>query len=104
MSAEGLEAIARSLAAPSQPSRGDAYDGIWPEHAAIVEAFLVCVSQWRVVPVVTTAGSALVYTGLDYAGCRAGLDAAGIAVTPDLWAGLAVMETEAAATLNGRRG
>lgn len=44
----------------------------------------------------------LVYLGLDYAGARAGLDAAGIDITPDLWAGLQTMEVAAIEELNQR--
>lgn len=40
-------------------------------------------------------------TGLDYAGVRVGLDAAGIEVTPDLWADLRAVEIGAMAELNG---
>lgn len=39
----------------------------------------------------------LITTGLDYAGARAGLEMAGIEVTPDLWADLQVIEAGALA-------
>jgi len=39
-------------------------------------------------------------TGLDYAGARAGLDLAGIAVTPALWADLQSIEHGAIAAMN----
>ncbi len=39
-------------------------------------------------------------TGLDYAGARAGLDLAGIAVTPALWADLQIIEHGAIAAMN----
>ncbi len=38
--------------------------------------------------------------GLDYAGVKCGLDAAGIALTPELFFGLRIMEDEARAVLN----
>lgn len=43
----------------------------------------------------------LVFLGLDYAGARIGIEAAGIAITPELWAGLRIMERAAARALNG---
>ncbi|MEJ0012788.1 MAG: DUF1799 domain-containing protein [Bauldia sp.] len=71
---------------------------LWPEHEAAVRAFMaVCGSQWRAA--ISPTGR-IVYLGLDYAGARAGLDAAGIDVTPELWADLQTMEHAAAAALN----
>jgi hypothetical protein len=69
---------------------------VWEENAAIVEAFLAASTQWRVAG---TFGG-LVFLGLDYAGARAGIEAAGIEITPELWAGLRVMEQAACAALN----
>lgn len=43
-----------------------------------------------------------VYVGLDHAGARAGLDLAGISVTPDQWAALRVIASGAASKLNDR--
>jgi hypothetical protein len=42
-------------------------------------------------------------TGLDYAGARAGLDLAGIAMTPTLWADLRQIEHGAVAAMNEAR-
>lgn len=83
--------VAATLARPEE------YAGVWPENWPIVKAFFAVATQWRV-----AGGMGLVVLGLDYAGVRAGLDAAGIAVTPDLWAGLRIMEAEACAALNER--
>jgi hypothetical protein len=74
-------------------------DGLWPENAAVAEAFLSVATQWRTAP----AGPGWVAIGLDYAAVRIGLRAAGIAVTPALWSGLRVMEDAAREALNGRR-
>jgi hypothetical protein len=75
---------------------------IWPVNLPIVEAFLVVASQWRVIPIGggMTAGR-LLFLGLDYAGARAGIEAAGLCITPELWAGVRIMEAEARSTLNG---
>lgn len=72
---------------------------IWPELALAVEAFLAVSTQWRVV-----AGMAgLIVTGFDYVGVRFGLRAAGIRITPELWADLQVMEIAARDALMGER-
>jgi Phage related hypothetical protein (DUF1799) len=71
-------------------------DGIWPDNVEIVEAFLAAASQWRAVG--TNVG--LIFLGLDYAAARVGIELAGIAVTPELWAGVRLMEAEARYTLN----
>jgi hypothetical protein len=73
--------------------------GLWPENAAVAEAFLSVATQWRTAP----AGPGWVAIGLDYAAVRVGLRAAGLKVTPALWSGLRVMEDAAREALNGRR-
>ncbi|ODR93682.1 hypothetical protein AUC70_11705 [Methyloceanibacter stevinii] len=61
---------------------------------------MVVASQWRAV-----AGyGGLLFVGLDYQGVCAGLDAAGIELTPDLFAALQVMEGAAVEALNARKG
>jgi hypothetical protein len=71
--------------------------GVWPENRQAVEAFLACQTQWRVL-----AGfKQVLFIGLDYAGARAALDALAIAITPDLWRDLQIMEAAAAHALNG---
>ena len=75
--------------------------GIWPQNWPIVTAFTTASSQWRVVGLGEVG---LHWIGLDYAGVRAGLDLAGIALTPDEWTGLRVMERAAAEALNGVKG
>ena len=63
-----------------------------------MNAFCAIFSQWRIVAL---ASGRMFYSGLDYAGTRAGLEEAGIAVTPQLWAGIRIMEIEAKRVLNG---
>lgn len=82
-------------------SESGSFAGVWPEHTAIVTAFAVVCTQWRIIAM--GGGfepSRLVCLGLDYTAARAGLDAAGIAVTPALWRGLRIMEDEATRARN----
>ncbi|OJU02874.1 MAG: hypothetical protein BGN87_06215 [Rhizobiales bacterium 65-79] len=64
-------------------------------------AFCAVGSQWRTT--IVGAGGVLVtrVVGLDYAGMRVALDALGTVVTPDLFAGIQVMEGAARDALNG---
>lgn len=68
---------------------------------AAVRAFLAVSSQWRVA---AGGGGGIAVIGLDYTAVRCGLSAAGIRVTPEIWAGLQVMEAEAVREMNGRGG
>lgn len=73
---------------------------VWPENAAVVDAFLTIASQWR------TAGGGMgpiVYLGLDYTAAIAGITAAGIGLTPETWSGVRVMEGAAREALNEKR-
>jgi hypothetical protein len=78
----------------------DEHQGIWSDNAAAVDAFLAVDTQWRMIPVFTNKGVFMCAAGLDYAGVRAGLAAAGIALTPEQWNDLRVIEGEAVAALN----
>lgn len=75
--------------------------GVWNINVAAVTAFLSIDSQFRVTARGT--GSVLV-TGLDYTGVQAGLALAGIAVTPQVWGDIQLIETGAVAELNRGRG
>lgn len=66
----------------------------------MVEAFLAVSSQWRTGLVAFAGAVQTIWIGLDYAGARAGLEAAGIEVTPELWHGLRIMEAAAAGARN----
>lgn len=77
-------------------------DGLWPEHVEILEAFLLCETQWRVATVSAGLASRIVCIGLDYVACRVALEFAGIAVTPALWSGLREFESAALAELNAK--
>lgn len=57
-----------------------------------LNAFLAVSTQWRV----TGPGDGtLRRTGLDYQGVRAGLEMAGVAMTPALWSDLQLIEAGA---------
>lgn len=97
-----------NLEAALKTGRIEEYSGLWPEHVAIVEAFLSVASQWRVAPLSSGASSIaggftnsrLIFVGLDYSAVKIALDAEGIAITRELWAGLRTMEFAAIAALN----
>lgn len=98
MDEKSLAALRDMLDAPGTHGDGDT---VWAENWPTVEAFLAVSSQWRVVAIGGGMAPAMpVYIGLDYAAARVGLDAAGIAVTPELWTGLRVMEAAACSALN----
>jgi hypothetical protein len=75
----------------------DEGDGLWPDHLPALDAFLAIAGQWRLAP----SGR---FLGLDYTAVRAGLDLAGIEVTPDLWSDVQIIEAGALAGLNGKDG
>ncbi|WP_189381047.1 DUF1799 domain-containing protein [Gemmobacter nanjingensis] len=73
--------------------------GLWAENLPALEAFFAVSNQWRVSPVF---GGPPLWLGLDYAACRAAWDSAGIAITPELWAGFQTVEAAAKDALNSR--
>jgi hypothetical protein len=72
---------------------------VWPENWDTVAAFVAISTQWRALAMPT---GHIRYMGLDYTGARAGLDAAGVEVTPELWTGIRIMEDAGRAAANGR--
>lgn len=74
---------------------------MWPQNMPIVEAFLSVTSQLIAIGL---AHGGLLWRGFDYAGVKAGLDAAGLSLLPHQWTGLRVMESAATSALNGYRG
>lgn len=88
----GLELPAEALALPD-------HVGVWPENAAIVEAFLLMSSQWRMRPGQDGVPRLI---GLDYAGARAGLEMLGTEITTELWQGVMIVEAGAKAAWNER--
>jgi hypothetical protein len=108
--ANNLSDVTNKRAALSPPAIDGDDEGVWPENWETVQAFLAVSLQWRVVSrggggFAGMGGGVIapmvpMFVGLDYAGVRAGLDAEGITVTPELWRGLRVMEAAACAVLN----
>jgi hypothetical protein len=75
----------------------DDHDGVWPENLPALTAFMRIKTQW----VVTGVGMAgLLTIGLNYASAKAGLELAGIDVTPELWDDILVIEAGALPALN----
>ena len=72
-------------------------DGIWEEHVAALEGFLAICTQWRYL---ARADGAVLRTGLDYTAARACFDLRGIAMTPDLWMDIQIIEIAAIAASN----
>lgn len=54
-----------------------------------LRAFLCIASQWRVV---SPGDGTIRRTGLDYQGAKAGLDLAEVAMNPELWADVQIIE------------
>lgn len=101
LDAQSLAELREAIAAGGTIAEDDEFSRIWPDNVATVEAFLAVATQWRVV----ACGGGLaptvpIYIALDYCAVRTGLDAENIVVTPELWRGLRVMESAAAAALN----
>lgn len=78
-------------------------EALWEEHLPAWEAWCAVSGQWRCVPLSGMAGARVVWVGLDYAAAKAGLDLAGIAVTPELWADVRAIEEGANEGLNRGR-
>lgn len=72
---------------------------VWADNWDIVNAFAAVLTQWRVTPIGMTS---VHYIGLDYAAAKAGLELAGVKLTPALWTGIQTMEREALSCLNRR--
>jgi len=97
LGAEAVEVIRQAVSGGA-----DAGTGVWPQHVAIVTAFLAAASQWRTTLAPAGDGLKVLWLGLDYAGARAGIEAAGLALDPDIWTGIRIMEAAARDALNER--
>lgn len=100
MDPQSLANLRAAMQPDDDASDADVFE-VWSDHWDIVLAFLAVATQWRVVGL--GGGfepSRIRFVGLDYAAVRVALDAEAIAVTPELWRGLRVMEDAACAALN----
>lgn len=75
---------------------------MWSIHVPVVEAFLAISSQWRTGLAAFEGAVQTIWIGFDYAGVRAGLELAGVELTPALWLKLRIMEAAAVKALNER--
>lgn len=75
----------------------DAAQGVWPEHAEAVNAWLAVSTQLRLV----AYQSGIRALGLDYVAAQAGFALAGLQVTPPLWDKIRLIEIGARNALNG---
>ena len=110
MDSDSIAALRETIAGSETSAQDDEFERVWPDNVATVEAFLCVSTQWRIVA--CNAGGAIgpaggvigptvpIYIALDYTAVRAGLDAENVRITPELWRGLRVMESAAAAALN----
>lgn len=86
------------MIAELEASLGSAHFEVWRQNWTVVCAFLATSTQWRMVPL---ADGKVYWQGLDYGSATAVLQGSGYALTPELWAGLRVMEGAAKDCLNG---
>lgn len=73
--------------------------GLWAEHLGPARAFLAVDTQWRV----ASGGFGMAVIGLDYTAVRIGLRAQAIALDPDGWAALRLIEAGAIEAMNEDR-
>lgn len=94
---ERIEAEAAFFGLTLPPPEEEPAVEVWTEVEAAVRAFLAVSGQWR-----AAAGGmgGVIWVGLDYTAARAGLDLAGITVTPEDWARVRLIEAGARAELN----
>lgn len=76
---------------------------LWEEHLAAWEAWSAIATQWRVVAISNMEMGRVVWMGLDYGAAKAGLDLAGMNVTPATWAEVRCIEEGATLELNHER-
>ena len=75
---------------------------LWVEHLPAWQAWCAISGQWRTAELSTSEEARVVWLGLDYTAARAGLDLAGITMTPDVWDDVRAIETAAIEEMNRR--
>ena len=73
----------------------DYEEGVWEIHARALHAFLAVDGQWRV-----ASGEKSLWLGLDYTAVKAGLELAGLSLTPAEWSDVQMIERGALEALN----
>lgn len=70
---------------------------VWAAHETALRAWLAVSGQWRT----SAPGQGrIVWLGLDYTAARAGLDLAGLTLTPEIWVQVQAIEAAAREELN----
>ena len=75
---------------------------IWEDHIPAWNAWCAIGGQMRGLSISTLAGAYVEWLGLDYGAAKAGLDLAGIEVSPKIWNEVRVIEGAAIEELNRR--
>ncbi len=75
---------------------------IWEDHIPAWLAWCAVSGQMRTEALCTIETAKIVWLGLDYAAARAGLDLAGIEISPQLWDDVRAIEAGAIEELNRR--
>ena len=88
------------IALPTPEEPGEV--AIWDAHLPAWKAWCAVSGQMRTQALSTMDGARIVWLGLDYAGARAGLDLAGIGVSPEIWDEVRTIEGAAIEELNRR--
>ena len=76
------------------------FEGIWSENEAAYNAFLHVSGQWRAAP---RGMGGIYWIGLDYTAAKHGFDLAGLAISPETWMDLRLIEHGAREELNRER-
>ena len=98
----GLDEAALAQLRARLATQPDAEDGVWHEHAVAVGLFASVSTQWRTCTFGGgMAGARVLWIGLDYAALKMIADMEDVALVPELFEQLRIMEAAAAALLNG---
>ena len=97
----GLDEASIARLAADLNDDADDGEGVFELNVPAVTAFLQVGSQWRTAIEPTQFGFRTRWVGLDYQAVLAALGALGVAVTPELFGDLQVMENAAVHALNG---
>lgn len=74
------------------------FAGVWPDNLPAALAFCAAGTQLRT----ASAGAGVVFIGLDYAAAKVAWEASAIGMTPEIFAGVRLIEAGAVEALNAR--